>query len=397
MNSAKRKDGSFTYLILGSGRQGTAAAYDLACFGNAQEILFVDRDRQVAQGAAQRINRLTSREIAHGHGADVGDVPSLHAWMSKADAALSAVPYYYNQALTKLAIESGTHFCDMGGHTETVRSQLALADQARLAEISVVPDCGMGPGLINNMAAYALSLMEETTEIVIYDAGLPQQMRPPWYYQSTFNLNGLTNEMDGKSVVLRDGKIAWIDTLTEPEEVHIPGIGVLQADLISGGASTAPWSFQGRLQRYENKTLRHSQHWEWMRAFKALGLFQEEAFDLNGEQIVPRHVFHALLGDKINADNIKDMAIIRVKAVGKKNGSRKTMYIDLLDYYDEETGFTAMERLTGWHCAIVMGLQTAGLIEAGARPVELAVPAEKVMDAFKQRGIHHTITFEEYN
>jgi len=395
VESVKQRDNSFTYLILGSGRQGTAAAYDLACYGNAQQIIFVDRDIAISQAAAQRINHLSGRDVASGRAADVSDSKSLQLLMNAADAALSAVPYYYNAALTQLAIETGTHFCDMGGHTDTVRSQLALSEQARLAKVSVVPDCGMGPGLINNMAAYALTLMDETSEIVIYDAGLPQEMQPPWYYQSTFNLNGLTNEMDGKSVVLRNGKIAWVDTLSEPEEVEIPGVGILQADLISGGASTAPWSFQGRLQRYENKTLRHAQHWEWMRAYKALGLFREEAYDLHGTPIVPRDFFHALLGEKINAQQVKDMAIIRVKAVGKRDRKPTAMYIDLLDYYDEQTGFTAMERLTGWHCAIIMGFQTAGLIEAGAKPVELAISAGEVMQAFHKRGIHHKITYED--
>lgn len=394
MKDGKSQEGPFTYLIIGSGRQGTAAAYDLARFGNAGAIIFVDRDIETARRAAARINHLSGRDLATAREADVTEAGNLRPVMSGVDAALSAVPYHYNLELTKLAIECGSHFCDMGGHTETVRSQLALAGQARQAQVSIVPDCGMGPGLINNMAAYAFTLMDEPQEIIIYDAGLPQQMTPPWYYRSTFNLNGLTNEMDGKSVVLREGKVTWIDTLSEPEQVEIPGVGVLQADLISGGASTAPWSFEGRLQRYENKTLRHPQHWEWMRAYKALGLFKEEALMLEGTPVIPRQVFHALLGEKINARQIKDMAIIRVKAVGRHKNISQTLYIDLLDYYDEATGFTAMERLTGWHCAIVMGFQTAGMIEAGAKPVEVAVPADKIMEAFTRRGINHKITFE---
>jgi hypothetical protein len=50
-----------------------------------------------------------------------------------------------------------------------------------------------------------------------------------------------------------------------------------------------------------------------------------------------------------------------------------------------------MERLTGWHASVMMGFQARGLVEAGVRPVELAVPASEFMEALKARGIQFEV------
>ena len=391
METENHNQPRFHYLVIGAGRQGTASAYDLCKFGEAQSLILADQNIALAQHAAERVNRLLGKDIVQSEHVDAANASAVNSLMKGQTAVLSAIPYYYNLALTELAIENHCHYCDMGGNTDVVQQQLALNEKASQAGVSVIPDCGMGPGLINNMGAYALTLLDEVSEIIIYDAGLPQKMEPPWYYQSTFNLNGLTNEMDGKSVVLRNGEIAYIDTLSEPELVHIPNIGVFEADLIAGGASTAPWSFKGKVKHYENKTMRHPKHWEWMRAYKALGLFSEQPIQLKEGMVTPREVFHTLLAKNINADHIQDMAIIQVKVVGMKNDIITTLFILLIDYYDKASGFTAMERLTGWHCAITMGFQATGVILPGAKPIEIAIAPKMIMDAFTKRGIEHKV------
>ena len=50
-----------------------------------------------------------------------------------------------------------------------------------------------------------------------------------------------------------------------------------------------------------------------------------------------------------------------------------------------------MERLTGWHCAIMMGFQARGVVKPGGVPVEIAVPAEIFMDAVRERGIQFEV------
>jgi lysine 6-dehydrogenase len=384
----------YTYAILGAGRQGTAAAYDLGKFGEAQKIILADVREETAAQAAERINQLIGREVAIAQQLDVSDRTALAKTLHGVDITLSAVPYYFNLDITKACLAAGSSLCDMGGHTGVVRQQLALDAEAKAAGISIVPDCGMGPGLNVTMGAFAKDLLDEPRAVHIFDGGLPQNPVPPWNYQATFHINGLTNEMDGQATFLRDGKLTPVDTLSEPEFIEFAPLGCLEADVTSGGLSTSPWTFEGQLQEFTNKTLRYPGHFEWLRAFKELGLFSEEAIQINENQVVPREVYHALLEPKISASEIRDICVIRVVGYGKKDGEEATVTIDLIDYCDEETGFTAMERLTGWHCAMMMGFQARGHVPAGGISMEVAVPAAEFMQAVRERGINFEVRYE---
>jgi lysine 6-dehydrogenase len=384
----------YQYLILGAGRQGTAAAYDLACFGEAGKIVLADQSLEAAQAAAKRVNQLSGTQLAEPAQLDVTNPAALSQAMSGMDVVLSAVPYRFNLEITRTAVAAGAHICDMGGNTAIVWEQLALNEEARRSGVSIVPDCGMGPGLINTMGAYAIDLLDEPEEIYIYDAGLPQDPQSPWNYQLTFHINGLTNEMDGKAFYVRDGEVMGIETLTEPEYLDFPPLGRLEADVSSGGTSTAPWTFKDRVKRYENKVLRYPGHYEWLRAYKTLGLFSEEPVKVGDQIVVPRHLYHTLLEPKITALEIRDVCVIRIRGLGLKDGKRTEVVIDLIDQYDEKTGFTGMERLTGWHCAIMMSFQARGKVKAGGIPMEIAVPPGEFMEEIRKRGIHYEIRWE---
>lgn len=299
--------------------------------------------------------------------------------------------YYFNLAITKACIEASVSLNDMGGHTGVIREQPALDSEAKAAGISIVPDCGMGPGLITTMAAYAMKLLDPPREIFIYDGGLPQNPIPPWNYQATFHINGLTNEMDGQAFFIRDGEVTSVDSLTEPEFIDFPPLGRLEAEVTSGGFSTSPWTFQPRLKTYENRTLRYPGHFEWLRAFKTLGLFSEDPLQVGEQTVIPCEVYHTLLAPHISATEIKDVCVIRVIGKGIKDGVDATVTIDLVDYFDPKTGFTAMERLTGWHCAIMMGFQARGLVPSGGIPMETAVQPKDSMGEVKKRGIEFTV------
>ncbi|NOZ00093.1 MAG: hypothetical protein GXP40_12975 [Chloroflexi bacterium] len=378
---------AYRYIIIGAGRQGTAAAYDLAKFGEASQVILVDNRLDAAQRAAARVNRLIGREVASAVQADASDAAGLDSILAGADVALSAVPYYFNLEISKACIRAGVSLCDMGGNTDVVWSQLDLDAEARAAGVSIVPDCGMGPGLINHMGVYVMDLLDAPREVYLYDAGLPQDPTPPWNYISTFHVNGLTNEYDGQATFIRNGKIVKVDTFTELEMMDFPPLGEMEAFVISGSMSTTPDTHLGKLERYENKVLRYPGHFHTFEAYKRLGLFSEEPINVDGQPVIPRRLYHTLLEPKIRAEFVKDICVMRAIGVGEKDGAEAKVTVDLIDRYDDETGFTGMERLTGWHCAIMMGFQARGVIGPGAHRMESAVPSADVMEAVRQRGI----------
>jgi len=386
----------YRYVIIGAGRQGTAAAYDLARFGEAESILMADLSLEAARRAVERINHLSGQTIASGTQVDAADRQALVNVLRGADVVLSAVPYSFNVGITRACLEAGVSLNDMGGNTDVVWKQLEMDAEAKAAGVSIVPDCGMGPGLINHMGVYAMELLDEPREVYLYDAGLPQEPLPPWNYRCTFHINGLTNEYDGDATFIRDGKLVKVPTFTELEYIDFPPLGTLEAFVISGSLSTTPYTHLGRLQRYESKVLRYPGHFHTFEAYKRLGLFSEKPIEVDGQTILPRQVYHALLEPQIKAPpGMKDIGIMRAVGVGKKEGRPRKVIVDLSDRYDETTGFTAMERLTGWHCALMMGFQARKAIPPGAHRMEQAVSATDVMQEIRKRGIQFTVQWEE--
>jgi lysine 6-dehydrogenase len=379
---------SIRYAIIGAGRQGTASAYELAVHGDASVITLFDRDEKVAVSAADQINRLTESRLARGRKIDVQDRDALEEVLEDTDAFVSAVPYYYNLELTQAAIMTKTHMTDMGGNEQVVRDQLGLNEEAIKAGISVIPDCGMGPGMTGSLAAYGLSLMDEAHDVYIWDGGLPQNPYPPWNFQLTFHINGLTNEYDGEATFIREGRVIKLPTFSEYELVDFPPFGNLEAFVTSGGTSSAVMTYKGKLKTYQNKTIRYPGHFEQFRAYKLLGLFDMEPLLLEGNEIIPRDVFHLLLEPKIIAsEDYKDICLIRVIVRGLKEGKPHEFIGELVDKYDKKTGFSSMQRLTGWHTAIMLEMAVQGRARKGVHGLETAVAPAEFISEVKDRGI----------
>ncbi len=383
---------AYRYAVLGAGRQGTAAAYDMAKFGDSESVTLFDSDPAVAREAARRINSLLGREVARASEVDVSDADELTRVLEGIDSFLSAVPYWLNPHISKCAIRAGASMTDLGGKTSLVLEQMKMDREAAEAGVSIVPDCGQVPGLGNSLAAYAISMLDETEEIYMWDGGIAQNPRPPFNYFLTFNIAGLTNEYYGTACFLRDGEITELPTFTEDEYelIEFPEpIGTLEAFVAGGGTSTAPWTYQGKLKTYQNKTLRYRGHFKQWKTLMDCGLLEEESVELeDGTKVQPRSLLHAVLEPRLTPrPEDKDLVIVRIKGLGKKDGRRAEALVEVIDYYDEKTGFTAMERTTGWHAAIMAIFNARGIVPRGVKPVETAVPAPLFVEELRRRGI----------
>jgi len=112
---------SYIYAVLGGGRQGTAAAYDMAKHGDARRVLIGDVSLAAAQKSAARVNGLIGHAIAEAHQVDVTNHDQLKAFLVEVDSFLSAVPYWFNPTITQAAVEAQACMTDLGGNTDLVR------------------------------------------------------------------------------------------------------------------------------------------------------------------------------------------------------------------------------------------------------------------------------------
>lgn len=378
----------YNYAVLGAGRQGTAAAYDMARWGDARRIILADYDLEIARKAAQRVNALIGAPVAEPAQVDATDLNALVRLLSGVDSFLSAVPYYYNLDITRVAVKVGASMCDLGGHTGIARQQHEFDAQAKAAGISIIPNCGQVPGMGTSLMVYAMQMLDQAEHVYMWDGGLPQNPKPPFYYLLTFHIAGLTNEYAEPAVFIRDGRITQVEPMSELETVEFPQpIGTLEAFVTGGGTDSMPWTYAGKLRTLQNKTLRFPGHFAQLRAYYDLGLWDLEPINVKGVQVVPRDVFHALFEPKVVIPEEKDMVVVRVKAEGVKDGRPAVAWVEVIDYHDEATGFTAMERGTGWSAAIVAEMAARGETPRGAGGVEVMVPAAPYVAGLRQRGI----------
>ena len=384
-----------TFAILGAGMQGTAVAYDLAKFGDPEVIVMGDLDPDQSQTNADRVNALVGRKICVSKQVDALDPSSLHKFLEPVDVVVSCVPYWMHPRVAGVAVRAKTHMLDMGGDTNVTWETLKVDEIAKQEGVTIVPDTGLAPGLVNNLATYFMESLDETESVKMYCGGLPQHPKPPFNYKLVFNIEGLVTEYMHKSDVIRDGQLTQVETLTELESLHIDGLGQMEAFHTSGGASTAPYTFEGKVKSYEYKTIRFPGHCERMRIFLDYGFWDDTPVMTKSGEVVPRELFHKLMGEALRDPSDQDQILVRGVGIGTKGGKRVKMQIDIHDKQDEKTGFSSMERMTGFSTSINAIHVSEGNCPAGAVRYELAMSGKKFVEEIQKRGIKLKFSEEE--
>jgi len=314
--------------------------------------------------------------------------------LEPADVLLSCVPYWMHPHIAKVAIATRTSMTDLGGNTEKTLETLAMDEQAKAAGVTLVPDTGLAPGLVNSLGLYTIEHLDQVDSVKLYCGVLPQNPKPPFNYKLTFNMEGLVTEYDYQAVVLREGEIKLVDTLDELEKLTIDQLGEMEAFTTSGGTSTAPYTLQGKIPNYEYKTIRFPGHCALMRIFKDFGFWNESEIEVKGKRIVPKDAFNAIFGPELEKFVDLDMCAVRAVGTGKKNGVPTKIQIDIFDKQCEETGFTSMERLTGFSMAIYAIAMANGEVPAGCVRYENAMTGTKFCEEIQRRGI--ALKFSEH-
>ena len=369
-------------LVLGAGLQGSACAYDLLRQPEVERVTLADLDpKRLPAFLRKKIGkRLVLARV------DVKQTARLGALMRGHDAVMNASPYHFNYAVSKAAVAAGLHCADLGGNTEIVQRQQTLDSAARKKRVSIIPDCGLAPGMVNILAAEGIRRVGDAETVKIFVGGLPRHPKPPLNYQIVYSLEGALDYYTTPSWVLRDSKPTRVDALSELESVDFPApVGTLEAFHTGGGISTMPWAYAGRVRTMEYKTLRYPGHVAIMRPVRELGLLDLKPVMVKGTRIVPRDAFIATVSPGLTKPNEPDLVALRVEVTSR--GGRRVAW-QLLDYADERAGISAMMRTTGYSLAITGLMQADGRITAdGAHTPDEAVPFRAYVDELKKRGV----------
>src|SRR5260221_9661049 len=367
-------------LVLGAGRMGHGAVHDLVRQPDVAIVTVADAVGEKVDHVAAMAGSEKVRPVQ----LDVSDHTAVVELMKEHPSAISCVNYWLNESLARAALEAGCNFCDLGERSAVVAAELPFDEEAGARGLNIIPDCGRVPGMVAVRVAHGAQHFGRLDGIHIRVGGLPQRQKPPLDYQLVFSVEGLINEYIESARVIRGGRIVQVESMTEIEALDFPQpFGTMEAFQTSGGTSTLPETFLGKVQELDYKTIRYPGHCAKVKTMIDLGLCSSEPITVDGAQVKPRRVLGELLVRNLPADE-PDVLLEPVQFLGE---GRPLRY-DIIHYADEVNGLSATIRTTAFPASIVALMMARNQTTAkGALPQERCIDPELFMTELAARKI----------
>lgn len=374
--------------VLGCGLMGKEAARDLTESDKVSEVGIADIDFSRVKQVCEQLR--SSKLVPHR--VNASNQNQLKKFINKYECIINALYYSFNETVAKTAIETGVHYVDLGGHIGHITERvLALNDKAAKAGVTIIPDLGVAPGLINILAGYGAGKLDEVKVIKLYVGGIPVKPEPPLEYNHVFSMEGLLDHYTQPVEIIRNGKIVVIPSLSEIETIYFEKFGPLEAFHTSGGTSTLSRSFP-RLETLEYKTIRYPGHAKKFKLLVDLNLTKPDyEVEVDGHKVNPRKVLLKVLQPLTALKDKDDVVLLRVIVSGVKNKEQKTFVYEMITYKDRKKNVTAMERATANTVSVAAQMIASGIIKRrGVFPPEQIVPGELYIKMMKMRGVNIT-------
>ena len=239
-------------LVLGAGKIGGAIVDLLGATGD-WEVTVADQKREFL--ALIDEDRATRTLV------DVSDVASLGELARDHGYLVSALPFFLNPDVARVAREVGAHYFDL---TEDVATTRAVRAVANGADTAFVPQCGLAPGFISIAAADLASRFDRLREVRMRVGALPQFPIDTLKYNLTWSTDGLINEYCNPCEAIRDGRLTEVLPLEGLESLSLDGVDY-EAFNTSGGLGTLCETLEGKVDRLDYKTVRYPGHREVMK------------------------------------------------------------------------------------------------------------------------------------
>ena len=371
-------------LLIGAGKMARGVVFDLLLNDEVNKITVLDCDKSALASLKDRFDNPRIETAC----VNIEKIASVAPYLKGINCVINATHYRFNYALSELCINHKTNFCDMGGNVEMVEKQLTLNGRAKENGVTVIPDCGLAPGMANIVSAYYLDEFDEADSLKIRVGGVPQKPKTLLNYQLVFSVEGLINEYLEKAIILKDGVETIVDSMTETEDLLFNDpFGRMEAFYTSGGTSTLPKTLKGKVKNLDYKTIRYPGHSRLIKFLLEIGLASSDPMELNGNKIVPRKMLGKLFENYLPQGE-PDAVLIRIEITGKKLGNVVKETYELIDKYDEKNDLSSMQRTTAFPVSIIAQMLGGGKIsKKGVIPQELCIPKPEFMQELEKRSI----------
>lgn len=380
-------------LILGVGLQGSVLAEEMTKRDRVSEVIIGDRDIQRLRSQEKLMRGRVETALV-----DVRDRGELVKLMEGVDVVINGTDWKHNHIVTEAAVEACVNLIDMGTiFDDVLERQLKLDEAAEDAGLTIIPCCGLSPGITNLLALHGAEKLDRVEEVHIRCGGIPQNPKPPLGYKTVWSLEGVIDEYTERVKTIRNGKTEYVNPLTGLETIEFANSKRVYECFYTQGLSTLPDTVRGA-REMDYKTVRHIGHCEKIRTLVELGFTSSGPVNVDGYEVKPRNLLIKLLQPILDLGCDRDMVVLRVSVSGERNGKRTRLVFEMLDLFDEADGVTAMSRTTVYPCSIVAEMMMRGDVrEKGVLPPEKAIPIEPFMAELAKRNIHIEEKTEQLN
>ncbi|MFZ4780016.1 MAG: saccharopine dehydrogenase family protein [Terrimicrobiaceae bacterium] len=377
-------------LVIGGGKQGRAAVYDLIHSDAVTSVTCADKDVHSLQSFLSTLGANNAQAVS----VDASDGRQLRQLFGQGfDVVIDLLPIQFIRPVCEAAIDTKTNLVN----TYYDHGLRPMADGIRQVGIAVLPEMGLDPGIDLVFCAEAVRRFDEVTLLQCYGAGFPEPSAAdnPLKYKITWIWPGVLDSYDRPARLLRSGREVNISgsEMFAPENIHltqVPGIGTLEAfpngDAVRYARELGIDATVQDCGRYAMRWPGHAAIWD---TFKKLGFLDQAPVQGLPGQVTPRQFMAHHLEPRLQyKPNERDVAVILVVCEGQKQGRRQRLVLSLVDYRDLSTGLLAMNRTVGFTASIAAqmlaskGIQARGLLS----PLR-DVPYEEFVAQLCQRGM----------
>ncbi|NCU18996.1 saccharopine dehydrogenase family protein [Pallidibacillus pasinlerensis] len=371
--------------VLGAGLMGKEAARNLSKSDNVTFVGLADVNFERAKQAVYEIgsNKVQAFQV------DAENDDELATYMKQFDCIINALFYSFNLKVAKTAIQVGVHSVDLGGHIGHITDRvLELNQEADASQVTIIPDLGVAPGMINILAGFGASKLTKVKSIKLYVGGIPLRPEPPLEYNHVFSMEGLLDHYTEPALIIRNGKLQEVPSLSEVEPIYFEKFGPLEAFHTSGGTSTLSKSYP-ELETLEYKTIRYPGHAEKFKLLVDLNLTRiDYVVEVDGVKVNPRKVLLKVLDPLVDLKDKDDVTLLRVIVTGLQTSKEVSYTYEMICYKDKKENVTAMARATANTISVVAQMIGKGIIKnRGVLPPEQVVPGDKYIEEMKKRGV----------
>lgn len=369
---------------------GTTIVCELAKFETVESVTAVD----VRQESIDKCLEIANTPKVSGRTASLSTEEDFIELLAGADVAVGCLPHSLSLTAVKAAIASRCHLVDLVG--SMFQEKLELHTQAQEAGVTIIPGCGVAPGITNFLAARGIEMMDEADEAVLICGGIPRWPVPPLWYQIVFRLESVLGLYTKPAFAIKNGEIVELPALSGLESLTFPNpVGDCEA-VITDAHSTA-FTLKGKVKNLTEKTVRYPGHWAKMKVLEELGFLDKEPFEMDGVTTTPVKLSEKILAPKMIGGSNEDVTVVRVEVDGMKDGHHKKVTWEMVDLYDRKRNITSMAKTTALPAALAAKwIAERKIIETGVVPIETVIVKER-FDPFvaelDELGIH--IEFKE--